>query len=258
MKNLYLHLIAASLFLYAGTLSAQKGLKVGGFALPQAVFLLNTDDQALPNEEYKQELLGGMAIGGLLGYSLNDRVGIRLNLIYSQQGGRYSDRRDVSNRTNFVRRLEYLKLPIMLGMNTNPNENKVSFSFYGGVQMALLTNAYMYNDNPSYILPVTDVVGDFPTPYETYQAFHYSVVGDIGADIKLSPRNFVLNIRLRGDYGLIDAEDKSVNIIRRTNGNTYEQKYWESAEFGRGLDANAETFNFTLGLLFGLTYSFGE
>ena len=73
----------------------------------------------------------------------------------------------------------------MLGLNSDPS-NKVAFSFYGGVQFDLLTNAYTYNDNPAYIPPLTDVVSKFPTTYEIYNPVHFSVVGDIGTDISAS------------------------------------------------------------------------
>ncbi|MEZ4828143.1 MAG: outer membrane beta-barrel protein [Bacteroidia bacterium] len=253
MKKRYLHLSIVCLLFAATPAFAQKGLKVGGFALPQTVFLFNADDQALDEDIYRQELLGGMAAGAVFGYNFNDFVGFRLNLLYSQQGGKYSSRRDVVLRNSFVRRQEYLKLPLMLGVNSDP-ERKVAFVFYGGVQLDLLTKAYSYNDNPAYELPIPDNYTNFPSEYETYRALHYSVVGDIGTDIKLSPRNFVLNLRIRGDYGLVDSENKDASFRLTSNGFTRDQKYWE---WVRGATANAETFSLNVGFLVGLTYTFG-
>lgn len=254
MKKRYLHLTAVFLLISAGSVFGQKGLKLGGFVVPQAVFLFNADDLGQPEDVYRQELLGGMATGVNFGYNFNDYVGFRVNLLYSSQGGKYSDRRDVVLRNNYVRRQSYIKLPLMLGFNSNP-DRKVAFVFFGGAQVGLLTRAYSYNDNPAYELPLSDNINKFPTEYQTYQTLHYSVVGDVGTDIKLAPRNFVLNLRIRGDYGLIDSENKDASFLLSTGGLTREQNYWE---WVRGATANAETFSLNIGFLIGLTYTFGD
>ncbi|MCB0836416.1 MAG: PorT family protein [Bacteroidetes bacterium] len=253
MKKHYLFLIVAGLFVFNGSLFAQKGLKVGGFVLPQAGYLFNSDEQSLANEEFTQEFLGGMAVGGLVGYNFNDYVGVRLNVIYSQQGGKYSARRDVNTRTSFTRRQEYVKIPLMIGLNSNPG-NKVAFVFYGGVQLDLLTNAYNYNDNPAYISPLPETYSQFPSTYKTYENIHFSVVGETGLDFELSPRSVVLNLRIRGDYGLVDSENKSVSFLESGNGVTQERNYWE---WVRGIAADAETFSLNVGLLVGLTFNLG-
>ena len=46
----------------------QQGFRVGAYALPQTVWLLNDDDNAAPAELYSQEWLAGMAGGLSFGY----------------------------------------------------------------------------------------------------------------------------------------------------------------------------------------------
>ena len=253
MKKNYLFLASFLLFMNAPSLWAQKGLKVGGFALPQTTFLFNADLSNLDQDEYRQELLGGMAGGLVFGYNFSDIFGFRINAIYSQEGGRFSTRKDIDSRYYYVNRLEYLKLPLMIGINSNPENRKVLFSLYGGVQMDILSKAYDYNDDPSYVPPVPDNVTQFPTAYESYESIGYSVVGDVGVDILLPPSNFALNLHIRGDYSLQDVEDKGATFRLTEGGTTRLENYWDSV---RGNNSDAETFGLNIGILIGLTYTF--
>jgi hypothetical protein len=255
MKDLSLAVIFLCLCLFGGTLQAQQGWKVGAFAQPQFVFLYNLDDIELEPEVYSPEALWGMAGGLVLGYNFNDYIGFRVNGIYSQQGGAYVEGRglDLVTDTRFVHRLEYLKVPIMLGFNTNPTNRKVQFSMYAGMQVGFLSDAYLYNDNPLYSLSISEEISRFPTGKELYNSIDYSIVGEIGLDIQLPPDNFVLNLRLRGDYSIQDIENKNATFRITQSGQTRNEAYWPWA---RGLTRNADTFGLTAGLLIGVTYTF--
>ncbi|GAB4405125.1 MAG: hypothetical protein OHK0039_05930 [Bacteroidia bacterium] len=241
------------MLLGASALQAQKGLKVGAYALPQAVFLYNADDLALDNDVWQPELLWGMSGALVLGYNFNDYIGVRVDAIYSQQGGAYSVPRDFDNQTTYVTRLNYMKLPLLLGMNTNP-ARKYSFSLYGGVQLDLLASALDYTDYPVFQLPAAANISELPSTRDLYEPLTYSFVGEMGLDIRLPPENLVLNLHLRGDYGLVDAENKDATIRVTQNGTTTRQAYWPLV---RGATRNADTFGLTAGLKIGLTYTFG-
>lgn len=253
MKKIYLLLGSFLLIMGTNFVYGQKGLKLGGFALPQTTFLFNADLSNLDEDEYRPELFGGMAGGIVFGYNFSDNFGFRLNAIYSQEGGRHSIRQDIDSRYYYVRRQEYLKLPLMIGINSSPVNRKVLFSFYGGVQLDILSKAYDYNDNPTYIPPVPDNITHFPTTYETYEPINYSVVGDIGIDILLPPSNFALNLHLRGDYSLRDVEDKAETFRLTEGGSTRLENYWTNI---RGTNSDSETFGLNVGILIGLTYTF--
>ncbi|MDX2284138.1 MAG: outer membrane beta-barrel protein [Bacteroidia bacterium] len=252
MKNLFLLTL---ILLAALSVQAQKGLKLGAFVQPQFVYLYNADDLNLDLDQYRPEPLWGMSGGVTFGYHFNRFIGFRLQGMYSQQGGSYSSRRSVSGRTTYVTRLEYLKVPLMLGFNTNPDNRKTVFALYGGIQANLLTRAFTYNDNPVIALPLPENITDFPSTYATYRAATYSIVGETGIDVKLPPDNFVLNIRLRADYELTDTENKDASFRLTQGGTTTRQNYWTWA---RGISRDAETFGLTAGLVIGVTYTFGQ
>lgn len=254
MKFFRASLLCLLLGLIASPTFAQKGLKFGGFFLPQASVLYNADDFDLDEDLFQAEALPGMAGGLLFGYHFNDIIGVRLNVIYSQEGGRYSARRDFSGRDNFTTRLEYLKVPLLVGFNTDPLFNKIMFSAYGGIQANLLTKASTYSSNPVYVAPMPEGAYRLPATRDLYQWWTYSAVVDLGVDIFLTQKA-VLNISFRGDLGLTDSEDKAATYLFRNGGTSGTSEYWEWA---RGDAANAETFSVNAGILFGLTYTLGD
>lgn len=253
MKKSTLLPVLLCLLFSPALLHAQKGLKVGAFGLPHLVQLYNMDDFNLEDEEFKPEALYGMSGGLTFGYNFNDYFGFRLNAIYSQQGGAYSVRKDINTRVRFVNRLDYFKIPLMIGFNTNPIDRKWVFTAYAGGQIGFLTRAVSYDNNQTLTAPMSDNIVDFPSTFDTYNALTYAVVGHIGFDVQLPPDNFVLNLALRGEYNVVDAEDKRSSFLIQEGGVTQSQDYWE---FARGATRNAETFGYTIGLLVGITYTF--
>ncbi|MDX1906469.1 MAG: outer membrane beta-barrel protein [Bacteroidia bacterium] len=249
MKKLILALSLGCLCCWAGTAYAQKGFKLGVFALPQASGHLNADDDALEPEVYDLKPLWGMGGGIDLGYNFSDYAGIRLNAIYAQQGTSY-----LAGETRYTQRLEYLRIPLMIGFNTEPADRKVVFSLYAGAQMNLLTQADMFNDNPAdQGLP--ESVTSVPTEYSRFTPLHYAAVGDVGVDINLPPDNLVLTLRLRADYSFQDVENKNARLRITESGATRSELYWR---YTRGTTRNAETFALVGGLRIGLTYTFAR
>jgi hypothetical protein len=226
---------------------AQQGLKLGGFFLPQFTTLYNSDDMNLDTDEFLLEPLGGMAVGLNFGYNPSRYFGLRMNLIYSQQGSRYSARGGFDERITYTTRLGYVKIPLMIGLNSNDENHKIMFSIYGGFQFGFLARAWRYDDNTAYVPPLPPTITNFPDTYAQYRSVNNSVVGDIGLDIKMT-RNVVVNLHLRGDYSILDAEDKDVTYRLTENGFTKDVPYWET---GR-----ASTRNMGIGLMIGATYTF--
>ena len=255
MKKSLMSLISAILLTGIHVIYAQQGLKIGGFVMPQAVFLLNDTDLALDDDAYQVEFLGGMAGGAVVGYNFNDFTGLRLNVLYAQEGGKYSSRRDIRSRNNFVTRVEYLKIPLMVGFNTQPLDNKLMFTLYAGGQIGFLTRAFSYDDNPAYDPGIPDNISNFPSTYETYKTFNYGLVGDLGVDVYLTSET-VLNLHLRADYGLHDAEDKNASFLLTEGGTTTDTDYWTWRRAGTG--GPGETNALNIGLKIGITYTIGS
>lgn len=241
--------------LYA-TLSAQSGFKIGVFGVPHYAYLLNADDLSQPAEQYQLETLPLMSGGVSLGLGIGNYFGIRFSPTYAQQGGTYSVRTGLTDedRTHFTERLDYLQLPLMVGLNTNPLNRKFIFSVYLGASANFLTSVRSFNDNPLLAIqpPPGQVV--LPEPIDRYQHLTWSLFGETGFDIQLPPENFLLNLRLRSDYTLTDVEDKS-EVVRLQDGATVRsERYWQ---FIRGNNTrNADTQSLNLGLLIGITYNF--
>ncbi|MFK7923546.1 MAG: outer membrane beta-barrel protein [Bacteroidia bacterium] len=231
---------------------AQQGLKLGGFLLPQASVLLNSQDQSLDDDVYRLAILDGMAAGVTFGYDFNDYIGFRLNPQYSLQGGKYTDRRDIDSRNKYITRLEYLKIPLVLHFNSNPVNHKVVFVFEAGASIGLLTRARMYDDNTDFDPGLPGNISNFPSVRETYMPFTVNLTGGIGFDIRLD-YDMQLNLRLVGDYSLQDVENKNAEFRLSENGSTVNQRYWE---YTRGATRNVETFGITSGVMIGLTWLF--
>ncbi|MEL6252406.1 MAG: porin family protein [Bacteroidota bacterium] len=227
---------------------AQEGFKLGGFFMPQGSVLLNQDDMDLAEDVYQTEVLGGVAAGAIVGYNFNDNFGIRANVMYSQEGGRYTDKRDEFFRNEYVTRLEYVKIPVMIGYNADPFNNKVMLSLYAGPQISFLSRGLAYNDNPEFDPGVPDNFSNFPSTFSTYDDINYSLVGDFGVDIYLTPEA-VMNLHLRLDYSLNDVEDKEVSYQLTENGSTTTVPFWSSSR--------AETNALNVGLLVGITFTIG-
>lgn len=123
------------------TTYAQKGLHVGLFGGPQASMLLNKQDSDNGGVSYANPRWKS-GFGLTANYHFTDGVGAGIELLYSRQGGRYKE----FNSSPFIyeRRLNYLKLPILLFFNTN-SESVVMFNFRIGPQFAFLTKANGYD-----------------------------------------------------------------------------------------------------------------
>lgn len=249
-KHVFACLVAGVLGLLAT--QAQPGAVVGGFMMPQRGLLLNADDLAQePSEVYELSSLPGMAAGGILGYNFNKYIGVRMNLLYSQQGGRYRSYGAVDTVHTYSTHLDYVKLPLMVGMMSNP-DRKTAFFIYGGYQAGFLTRAVRENDVQTFAPEIPAGVSDYPTVYRQYTRWAFSGVGEMGLNIKLN-YNVALNVHLRGDYSLRDVENKDATYRQTINNQTQTMRYWEGYPGGTTRQA---TNSLNLGLLFGLTYTF--
>ena len=232
----------------------QSGLKVGVFGVPHYSYLFNADDASLSQDAYRVENLPLMSGGLSLGLGIGHYFGIRFSPTYAQQGGAYSSLTSPTDRTRFVERLDYVQLPLMIGLNTNPVNRKFIFSFFLGASANFLTRAVSFNDNPLLAIQPPANVLSVPNPIERFAALTWSIIGETGFDIQLPPENFTLNLRLRGDYTLTDVENKEIPVRIQEGGSVISVPYWNYIR-GSGT-RNADTYALNAGLLVGVTYNF--
>lgn len=247
-----IHILVLGVFsILSFSVTAQKGWKFGAFALPQYVTMRNSDEkaeQSLDTDVFKYEKLWGMGAGIGIGYNPGQNFGMKLNLLYSHQGYRHSSKHlALDNRYNFVTRLDYLKIPFMMGIHTNYLDNKAVFSVSAGYQLDILLGGQAYDDVLEYQAPRPDYISRYPNGiYRAYCPLHHSIVGDVGLDFKLTDK-LAFNLHLRGDYGPGDIENKEQTIRITQNGVTEDVRYWTVNR--------APTHSINIGILTGISYN---
>lgn len=248
----HIHIFVLVLFtLLSFAANAQKGWKFGAFALPQYVTMRNSDEKALQasnTDNFRYERLWGMGAGIGIGYNPVENFGMKMNLIYSHQGYRYSTKhKALDDRYNFVTRLNYLKIPFMMGVHSNYLDNKAVFSASFGYQLDILLGGQAYDDVLEYQAPRPDYISRYPNGiYRAYNPIHHSLVGDVGLDFKLTDE-LAFNLHIRGDYGPGDVENKDQTIRITQNGSTQDVNYWTTNR--------ALTHSINIGVLTGISYN---
>ena len=127
-KSILILILTAS---FAG-LFAQKGLHVGFIGGPQFVAQFNKQDSDDADVRYSGLTLRA-AFGPTVNYHFNDKVGIGTQFLFSYQGLKYDDRAGV----DYFRKVTYMKLPILLHVNSEPDK-VVGGYFYIGPQFSFL------------------------------------------------------------------------------------------------------------------------
>lgn len=229
---------------------AQKGWQVGLKSIPFFSMINNQTDSDTSKEGYEFVISGGYSFGVAGGYNFNDHIGVQLNVLYSNQGQ--------TNKTTYIgtdsltvrytRRVSYLKLPLMLRLNTNP-ERKVIYSALIGPQLDILLDAKHKNNDPRYQPKMEDNpnIYGYPKTKDLYYDTNFSAVLALGVDVKLK-YNWHLNAHLRLDYTFNDIENKDAHYYEVQNGTAYKNYYYNQ---------NRAKSNFaTAGLMIGLTHTF--
>ncbi|GIV22811.1 MAG: PorT family protein [Bacteroidia bacterium] len=237
MKTLRLVLLA---LLLTGWAWAQEGtFKIGAAVLPQNTWLLNQDDSdAGPELDY--EVTWGFAGGLTLGYNFTDYLGVGLDVLYSSQGQKYKGTVSGVNWTAQTR-LNYLKLPLLLRFNSDPN-SPVQFSFFVGPQLNLLLSyTDKFEASSSGVTSTvetsgTTVTSTFVTGGVTmtdkenltasaYKKTSLGAAVGLGVGFKLTDE-LLLTLHFRGDYAFGDAENKDAKVDHTAHGGG-QDPYWE-------------------------------
>ncbi len=258
--NKHIHIfILGLLTLLSFAATAQKGWKFGAFALPQYVTMRNSDETALQTtntDDWKYAQLWGMGAGLGIGYNPVENFGMKVNVLYSHQGYRHTTKHvdpdttrnfAYDQRYNYVTRLDYLKIPFMMGIHSNYLDNKAVFSVSAGYQLDILLGGQWYDDVLEYQAPRPDNISRYPDGiYRFFRPLHHSIVGDMGLDFKLTDE-LAFNLHVRGDYGPGDVENKEQTIRITQNGSTSDVRYWTVNR--------APTHSINVGILTGISYN---
>ncbi len=174
---------------------AQRGLYFGIKGIPQISMLLNESDT--DNDALDRPLTLGGAFGVGAGINLTDYFGVGVDLLYSVEGQRYE-----TGGTETRQRLEYFKLPVMLTLNSNPN-NAAMFLFKVGPQFSLLNKASLQDEDGDKIIANNK---------NAYTEFLVGGVAYLGTSVHITESLF-LDAGIRADLQFINSEEDDSDLF---------------------------------------------
>lgn len=257
--------------LLIGSMWAQEGaIRIGAVLLPQSTWLLNQDDSdAGPELDY--ESTWGFAGGVSASYNFSDYLGVGLDVLYSNQGQKYKGTQSGISYTAKTT-LNYLKLPLLLRFNSDPN-SVVQLNAFLGPQFSFLLS---YKDRAEANVPfvgtniqevsgkeVSLTVGNTSTKEELtapiYKSFLPGAVLGFGIGIKPTDE-LLISLHIRADYAFGDAENKDakINHNHTTPGGTQESFWATKPKYGNSAPAGytrPTTTALTGGLQVGIYYT---
>lgn len=232
MKSFFASLFFLLLF---HSLFSQDGLHVGFGVLPQSTWITNLQDEDTDWDSFTYKATWGYSAFGKIGYNFGPPLGVHAYLIYSKQGQRHTSKDAGGVIHNLNRDLTYVKVPIMLAVNSHNGGKKrgkqpILFCFGGGPMICWLIRAN-YTDNGKEKYPGADVK-------QLFKPMHWGAAFYLGWDFKLGSEYVYLNTRLQGDHSFGNIENKEAII-----------------DGVRIYPANRPvTHNFNMGITVGLTF----
>lgn len=256
--------------LLLGSAWAQEGaFRVGAVLLPQNTWLLNKDDSdAGPELDY--EVTWGFAGGISASYNFNDYLGFGLDVLYSSQGQKY---KGAQTGTSYTARttLNYLKLPLLLRFNSDPN-SVVQFNAFLGPQFSFLLNYKDRAEGQAFGLSVsrevsgTEITTSFLgfTEQEKltapiYKSFLPGAVLGFGIGIKPMDE-LLISLHIRADYAFGDVENKDAKVDHTQHGGGQDPFWATKPKYGDMPSPNYSrpaTSALTGGLQVGVYYTIG-
>jgi len=212
-KDKIIMCISVATLLFVGALQADAQKAEIGFRFMPT--FSSFDLQTSSGGTVKGKVTLGYGAGALLGFNINDNVGIQGEVIYNSISQKYKEV-DIERKVN----LRYINIPLMLSLNTGKTE-PINANIVAGLQVGVSVGS-----------SVTSSGGDGTT---TLQPLLLMKKGDLGfaygagADFGLTPsRTFRLGIGFRGVYGLLDISDNNTStttdsfyILDKTHIKTY-------------------------------------
>jgi hypothetical protein len=257
--------------LLIGSTWAQEGaFRIGAVLLPQNTWLLNQDDSdAGPEQDY--EVTWGFAGGISASYNFNDYLGVGLDVLYSNQGQKYKGTQSGISYTAKAT-LNYLKLPLLLRFNSDPN-SVVQFNAFLGPQFSFLlsykdraeANVPLFGTNirevsgkeVSFTIGNTSEKEALTAPI--YKSFLPGAVLGFGIGIKPTDA-LLISLHIRADYAFGDAENKDAKVDHTQHGGG-QQPFWSTKpKYGNPAPAGhtrPKTTALTGGLQLGVYYTIG-
>jgi hypothetical protein len=215
--------------LFAANLSfAQKGIELGVEFTPAATLILNDEDFAAGDDLNFQGTFG-YNVGLSVGYNFNAGLGLASGILYSQQGQNYITAFDgvaKSDQDVFNRSLSYIRVPLLLKINSDPTASSGTY-FRFGPHFDFLSGAkYSYDSKNlgTSLLDISDVSLLNDSDYKDlniYNKFVFGITLEFGGSANINEHmkiTFMLslsgNLNSEGDQ-VADAASYG-SILTRT------------------------------------------
>lgn len=177
---------------------AQQGFEFGAQVMPQLTLIVNDDDFAA-GDELNFRTTAHLAYGIHAAYNFNDHLGVQTGLLFSTQGQKYVNDKPTANTSTSEVRMNYLKIPLLLKFNSNP-EASAQFVATVGPQFGLLNKVDYYTNDEKLSVPNFDFK-------EWYNNMDLGAVLGLGARFRLTD-NLQLGTSFRFDYSLGNIENE--------------------------------------------------
>lgn len=242
------------------TVSAQQGFKLGMFVMPQRVGVLNETDAAAHPDTFDYRATYGIAFGLKAGYAFHDHWFLQIEPMFSGQGQDnnyvYRDDSDAEVKVLNQLSLNYFKLPLLIGWNTDPRK-KVEFAAAIGGQYGYLVGGREQSTDNRYrpYEPPFYTYVDFPERLETLNRHDWSAVLQAGIRVRLR-YNLKMETMVRFDWGFSALEDREAAYTLELDGDSFEVPYYSTYTESRFTDERGDSNNATLGIQIGFVYTF--
>lgn len=239
------------------TAVAQKGIHLGLQAYPGASWMLNKQDRAVSDDQFKYKYTWSMGVGLKGGYGFSDHIALHIGALYFTQGQVHQYKNSKSDTITHQLRLYYLKVPVLFRWTTDANRKYV-FAAEVGPQASFFLGYNEWDNDKRYYpeSPQGTTFTSMPDRKATFSPFNIGLVAAAGIDIKLR-YNLKMNAMVRGDFDFTDAEDKSQKFDVTQNGATTREDYYYSSYIRPYYSsARKAANNATLSFGIGFTYIF--
>lgn len=180
---------AVVLIICTANLYAQRG-EIGLRFMPT---FTATDIQTSAGGTVKGEATFGYGVGGILGFSFTDNVGIQTEVMYSSISQKYKEE-DVERKIN----LKYVNIPLLLSLNTGKTKF-VNFNLVGGPQMGISVGS-----------SISGVATDSMNAVLSVKKGDIGIAFGAGLDFGVNQeRTLRFSLGFRGVRGLFDISDDS-------------------------------------------------
>lgn len=218
----FLYLFAICLM--ASSMQAQSAFRIGVAGGAQSVWLFNADDA--DNSFLTRKLDIRPMFSLKFNVNITNRSAFATGIIYSLQGNTYELGEGPITTTREVQ-TDFVKIPLMYHYNSDI-DNVVRFIFGIGPQLAFRSSTDIKVNGTNEALQYDDFYRDLDLQIAGLVGAAYSVIKELE-----------LTLAIRGDYGLLNAEDVEAPI--------YEDIYGVASDRPR-------TANSTFGVEFGVNY----